>query len=195
MSKVIAIILLLVVFALYTVASITRTAADGFGPDLGFTINFPPGQIDPFLYSPQGFPDSLPLRVRVGGGAGPDSSAARLLEPKIFNSLSSAGQRGALILNGRPVDSARQPARLNPQDAPAPPLEPSENLRVTRPSDDPRGPGHHTHSEPRIWADGNNIVESFNTDSGDISAFSGFAVSSDGGRTFGACTDATLTGE
>ena len=197
MTRVVLVALLVAVFVLYTAGPLTRIAADGFGPDPGFTINLPPGQIDPFLYAPQGLPDTLPLRVRVDSSAGPDDSAARLLEPGIFNSLSSAGQRGALMLNGRRPDSARQPVRLNPQDAPAPPLDPAENLRVTSPSDDRLGAGHHTHSETSICADGNNIVESFNTDGVSPTAFSGFAVSSDGGRTFRASTipnpDSTIT--
>src|SRR5215472_15964412 len=99
MRKVIAIPLMAAILLIYTVGLITRTAADGFGPDPGFVVNFPPGQVDPFQYGPRAFPDKLPARVRVGSGAAPDESAARLLEPGIFNSLSSAGQRGALMLN------------------------------------------------------------------------------------------------
>ncbi|HKF53954.1 MAG TPA: hypothetical protein VKJ45_00870, partial [Blastocatellia bacterium] len=188
MKKLIAIPLMAAIFLIYTVGLITRTAADGFGPDPGFVVNFPPGQVDPFQYGPRPFPDKLPTRVRVGSGAAPDESAARLLEPGIFNSLSSAGQRGALMLNGRAPESVRRQVNPSPQDAPDPPLDPGENVRVTSAGDDSRGPGHHTHSETSICADGNNVIVSFNTDGVSSNAFSGFAVSSDAGRTFRSST-------
>jgi hypothetical protein len=88
------------------------------------------------------------------------------------------------MLNGRAPESVQRQVNLSPQDAPDPPLDPDENVRVTSAGDDSRGPGHHTHSETSVCADGNNVMVSFNTNGVNTNAFSGFAVSSDAGRTF-----------
>jgi hypothetical protein len=176
MRKAITVTLMMSLNLLGIGSSASRTAAAGPDDSTPSLIAGP----DPFLYAPLQFPTDWPLRVPAGGALAPDAAPNRLLDSKMFDSLSSAGQRGVLIRSGM-IERRNHPgARLIAQEAP-PNLDLQENVRVTDAKNDLPGHGH-THSETSICANGNNIVESFNQTGQDSS--SGYAFSTDGGRTF-----------
>jgi hypothetical protein len=104
---------------------------------------------------------------------------AWLLEPEVFDRLSAAGRRAALLANGilTPERSAVESVRVGDFFLEAPSL--GDNKRVNDPSLDEFG---HTNSETSIAVNGQNIAVSFN----DAAFFdaSGYAYSTDAGATF-----------
>ncbi len=113
-----------------------------------------------------------------------------LLDPRIFEHLSSAGKRAALMLNGRltikdehhqvDINSSIAVDQFEDQsDDPAKqPSANSKNVRVNNPALDTAS---HTQSESAIAVNGKNIIVSFNDFSSQPSAYS-FSI--DGGKTF-----------
>ena len=93
----------------------------------------------------------------------------------MFPILSSAGQRAMLIRSGMPVQPNQPGPNLVQEDTTAPVLD----QIVNNPSFD--NSSHYTQSETTICVNSNYMVESFNDTTGD--SFSGYAVSSDGGKT------------
>ena len=113
------------------------------------------------------------------GTASPGSGdRKRLLEPALFDRLSSGGRRLARALNGLPgparVEAGAPGRHLAPLAAP----EPRKNVRVNDPAMDLYG---HTNSESSVTVSGGTIVVGFN-DAGED--FSGYAFSTDGGASF-----------
>jgi hypothetical protein len=103
---------------------------------------------------------------------------AWLLQPEVFDGLSTGGRRAALKLNGflqneRGVRATGALSRFAPQ------ATPGDNIRVNDPSLDEFGD---TNSETSIAVNGQNIVVSFN----DAAFFdvAGYSFSTDGGNTF-----------
>lgn len=100
-----------------------------------------------------------------------------LLRPEVFEVLNPAGQRGALLLNGRLQDLDRREGRgredVSVQAAPG------ENQRVNDPSQDVDGG---TQSETSVAVNGANIIVSFND--ADFDNGSGYSYSTNGGATF-----------
>jgi len=107
-----------------------------------------------------------------------------MLEPRVFNRLSSAGQRAALQMTGRvPMKVVTEEARQ--QIGPFLDLagdQPLANIRVNNPAMDN---DLHTQSESSIAVNGNNIAISFNnvSDSNGL-GINGYSISTDGGRSF-----------
>src|SRR5215467_8916798 len=162
---------------------VKKIAADDFGPDQGSILVFPPAPFDPLMYEPASDPQSTRLKLVTRGSFGVDSAAARLLDRKVFDQLSSAGQRRALMLNGLAPNARRNGMKLFSAGGPAPNLDPQENVQVTREENDVRGPGRHTHSENSAAVVGDNAIISYNDNGGPV-GFSGYGFSSDGGRAF-----------
>jgi hypothetical protein len=101
---------------------------------------------------------------------------AWLLEPGVFNQLSSAGQRAALRMNGRSVSSGkRRQSRVFLNDLFAQAI-PGDNVRVNNPELDT---DFHTHSETSVAVNGANLIVSFNEFD-----FDGYGLSTDGGNTW-----------
>ena len=100
-----------------------------------------------------------------------------LLRPEIFDQLDSAGQRAALLINGR-LEARGRSSEVREQDL-APQAVPGENQRVNDPSLDRDG---RTQSETSVAINGNNIIVSFND--ADFNNGSGYAYSTNGGATF-----------
>ncbi|MFN7988952.1 MAG: PKD domain-containing protein [Thermoanaerobaculia bacterium] len=102
----------------------------------------------------------------------------RLLEPALFDRLSSGGRRLARALNGLPgparVEAAPPARHVGPLAAP----EARRNVRVNDPSMDLYG---HTNSESSVTATADTIVVGFNDAGEDLS---GYAFSTDGGASF-----------
>jgi hypothetical protein len=102
-----------------------------------------------------------------------------LLRPEVFSQLSSAGQRAALLMNGRLKfeGGAGQPIPRRSEVVPESAI--GDNIRVNNPVLDT---GFHTHSETSVAVNGSNVIVSFNESAG--STFDGYGISSDGGTTF-----------
>ena len=110
--------------------------------------------------------------------AGVDQTSRRwLLKPEVFSQLSSAGQRAALLMNGRLKSDggAGQPPLPRRGEGVAPEAS-GDNIRVNNPALDT---SFHTHSETSVAVNGSIVIVSFNE-----AAFDGYGISSDGGNTF-----------
>src|SRR5215813_10218068 len=99
-----------------------------------------------------------------------------LLKPEVFSQLSSAGQRAALIMNGRQVPDGGRGQVNVPLSEVVPETNAGDNIRVNNPALDTT---FHTHSETSLAVNGSNVIVSFNEAVGD-----GYGISSDGGNTF-----------
>lgn len=108
--------------------------------------------------------------------AKPEPEKAWLLEPGTFNRLSSAGQRAALLFNGRLHTRGTSRPLVAPKGEVSAEAAAGDNIRVNNPALDTT---FHTHSETSIAVNGSNIIVSFNE-----FAFDGYSVSNDGGNTF-----------
>jgi hypothetical protein len=105
-----------------------------------------------------------------------DPNKAWLLEPTIFNQLSSAGQRAALRMNGRsPASGRRRQSSLFLNDVSAE-ASPGDNIRVNNPALDT---SFHTHSETSVAVNGATLIVSFNEFD-----FDGYGLTTDGGNTW-----------
>ena len=102
----------------------------------------------------------------------------RLLEPALFDRLSSGGRRLARGVNGLPGPTRVEAAAPMHHFAPLAAPEPRKNVRVNDPAMDLYG---HTNSESSVTVSGGTIVVGFN-DAGED--FSGYAFSTDGGASF-----------
>jgi hypothetical protein len=100
-----------------------------------------------------------------------DPDKGWLLDRQVFGRLSSAGQRAALISNGRGGRSSGGRGQRGTF---------GQDLRVNDPAQDLFGV---TQSESSIAARGHNIVVAFN-DFGGFDSVSGYAFSTDNGKTF-----------
>jgi len=108
-----------------------------------------------------------------------------LLDPEVFDVLSSAGRNAALLMNGllRPPESpAVLPRMEGPQAArqiTPQQITPGQNIIVDDPSKDGSS---HTHNETSIAVNGSNIIETFNDlDSANRARY---AYSTDGGNSW-----------
>ncbi|HKV40057.1 MAG TPA: sialidase family protein [Blastocatellia bacterium] len=118
--------------------------------------------------------------MRATQDGAPAGEHAWLLEPGVFEHLSSSGKRVALYMNGllrMPQPGVKgapreQKVAVTPEAA-----TPFQNVRVT--NDDGL-----THSETSIATTGQNIVETFNQTPGAFGTVSGYSLSTDGGATF-----------
>ncbi|MGH9823781.1 MAG: hypothetical protein ACREDR_11095, partial [Blastocatellia bacterium] len=129
--------------------------------------------------------DSMQLRLKQKiesrlNPSGQPGKRAWLLEPRLFNLLSSAGRTAVMIDNGllpAPTPHQQKDRRhlqVRPQS-----VAPGQNIQVNDPRFDLTG---HTQSETSIATNGSSIVETFNDTSSGFN--SGYSVSRDGGVSF-----------
>jgi hypothetical protein len=121
---------------------------------------------------------------RVQSIGKPNSNRDWLLEPGVYDQLSSAGQLAALRLNGLLRSSLKNPQSTAQQLGFAPEANLGDNIRVNDPSLDTI---FHTHSETSVTSKASNILVSFNEfgfgDNGFLN-LDGYGISTDGGNTF-----------
>ncbi|HYL97965.1 MAG TPA: sialidase family protein, partial [Blastocatellia bacterium] len=127
---------------------------------------------------------NLQLKRRAEDRLHPSAKAdgrAWLLEPRLFNLLSPAGQTAVMIDNGllpipqaKPTQKNRGHRSITTQSA-----APGQNIRVNDPLADITG---RTHSETSIATNGFSIDETYNSSSDGFG--SGYSVSMDGGSSF-----------
>src|SRR5262249_23097037 len=146
----------------------------GVDPDTGQRVlSFEEDAVD----DANGFDEEAAHRLQAMGQGRSDK--AWMLDPQVFNQLSSGGQRTALLMTGLLRIKGRQgQPGIQPEELRRPVANPGDNVRVNDPTLDT---SFHTHSETSIANNGPNVVVSFNAFnfSGSSGAFSGFGVSHD----------------
>ncbi|MEW6733815.1 MAG: hypothetical protein AB1489_20975 [Acidobacteriota bacterium] len=130
---------------------------------------------------------TLLMSITEGIGKGPEEREKDkewLLKPSVFNMLSSAGKRTALLLNDKLPTPSHRDQTVSPDIMPL--AGPDENIRLNNPALDRDG---RTQNETSVAANGSNIIVSFNDTGGIFSVLreinlSGYAISFNSGISF-----------